>query len=270
MSLSGCVSHTVRQSTLFAVPSAGPPQTSHGRADVFVGGSGTTFVDTHSRPPSTSSGSWLAPGQLDAQVAVRVHRAVSVRAAGFVAIPEGAVAPDPTTLERPSLVAFGAGPIASIGHAAEDDPFFGRVEVGVLVGFFPSVLLVSDDACACGSAREEHLSFMPILHGGLTAGYWVTDFLALSGGVVLRNQPRPAFRGEFGAIDHGEARIDFGDLAGIPWVAAELEIDHRVGFVAQLQLPILADQLFGPTLSIGVRGVLGTGPRTAPEITEPE
>lgn len=276
MSLPACATHTVRQSTLFAVPSAGPPQTSHGRADVFVGGSGSTFVDTHSRPASETSGSWLTQGQLDGQVAVRVHRVVAVRAAGFVAIPEGAVAPDPTTLERPSKVAFGAGPIVSVGHAAEDDPFFARVEAGLIFGFFPSVLLVTREeswwsSCPCPTRREEHLGLMPIVHGGLSAGYWVTDFLALSGGIVLRNQPRSAFRGEFSVGPRsGEARIDFGDLAGIPWVAAELEIERMVGIVAQVQLPILGDQLFGPTLSIGVRGVIGTGPRTVPEMTEPE
>jgi hypothetical protein len=101
---------------------------------------------------------------------------------------------------------------------------------------------------------------MPIIHGGLAAGYWVTDFLALSGGVVLRNQPELKFRGDFGVIEEATAALAFGSLAGIPWIAAEVEIDHTVGIVGQIELPILGDVLFGPTLSIGIRGVIGHGP----------
>ncbi|AKF04824.1 hypothetical protein [Sandaracinus amylolyticus] len=266
---SGCTTHVVRQSTLFTPPSAGLPQTSHGRADVMLGGSGTTFIETHSRPASEDGGAWLTRGQLDGQVAVRINRFVSVRAAGFLGIPEGAIASDPTTLERPGRVAWGAGPIATFGYASEDEPFFTRAELGVLVGFFPSVLLVTSiEPCPCTTAREEHESFMPIVHGGLAAGYWATDFLAVSAGLVLRNQPSTSFDVEFGVVDEGHAAIRFGELAAIPWMAVELEIEHAVGIVVQAQLPILGEIAFGPTLSLGVRALIGDGPTTTPRARE--
>ena len=259
--LSGCATHLVRQSTLFAPPSAGPPQTSHGRVDGLVSGSGTTFIETQSRPADPESGSWLSRGQLDGQLAVRVSRFFSIRATGFVGFGEGAVAPRPTELERPGPVAFGGGPIASLGYAAEDEPFFARAELGVILGFYPSVLLVTSvEPCPCTITREEHLSFMPIVHGGVAVGYWLHEMFALSGGVVLRNQPALAQSGELGVVDEAVASIDFGGLAGIPWIAAELEIDHTVGIVAQVQMPLMADALLGPTLSLAVRGVIGQGP----------
>jgi hypothetical protein len=260
--VAGCATHTVRQSTLFATPTAGAPPTSHGRADLYVGGSGTTYIETHSRDPSTTGGSWLTRGQIDGQVGIRIHRFVGIRIAGFVGLPDGAVAPDPTTLERPSAVVFGAGPIGSFGYATEDDPFFVRAEFGLSLSFMPSVLSVTDMSgpCPCPTSREEHLSFMPVVQGGLLAGYWVLPELALSGGLVLRNQPRRAFSGEFGTLDSGSAQLDFGDLAAVPWVALEVEIERAVGIVVQLQYPILGDVLFGPTISGGVRGVFGEGP----------
>jgi hypothetical protein len=263
LALGACATHTVRQSTLFAPPSAGAPATSHGRFDAFAGGTGVTYVETRSRPATSESGSYLARGQTDYQLAARIGRFFSVRAEGATAFAEGATAPDPTTLERPSGIAGWVGPIVGLGWATEDDPFFFHAEIGSLVGIYPSVLLVTDIERG-GTTREEHLSTMPIVHGAISAGYWVAPEVALSAGFVFRNQPRRlATTTAFAVVERASASISFGNLAAVPWIAMEIELERTVGFVMQIQLPITGDVVLGPAITLGMRAVI-TPPERQP------
>lgn len=270
LSLDGCASYSVRQSSVVPLPTAPPPAPLSGRGALELG----TSIATDLSPPdiaTSESGLASARVQPDGALSVRLADFLLLRAFAAFALPQGSEQVT-GTIPAPEETAWvgGIGPVFRL-LGAERLVF---ADFGVTGGFavIPSRLLITernfceaeDPSCLPETTSTVlYRDVMPIFTVRADFGARPAEWISLRVGATVRNQPTneamfvsggvagsSVSPGPIGIVLHAGVQIDFIDELGmridLQWPAANLGLSY------------------GPILSLAIQGRLGGPSRDAP------
>lgn len=260
LSVFGCTSYKIRESSL--VPSAIPagPPSFRGRGDVYVGDSTLTFLRSPVLAENENAALWIPRAQLDGTVSVRFHEKASLRFGVRYGFPDGAIGLGNTQLKEPRE-GFIGGSIGVQGRLlAEDkgDPFELKFVVDIGGLSIPTYLHIIETE-EFGETREWDEVQHPFIFT-LSAFLYGEHSLATSASIFwaagLQNQPTNV--GEY-TSSSPENEVSEGPLYPVIGFGADLHPTPGFSVVPQIYWPVYWDPiLYGPVVSLGLRATFGT------------
>lgn len=260
----GCAPTQYRQSSLVPIPSLPTPPRMNSWVEVSGGDSTLAFVSPPTLAPNTNAGLWLSRVQLEGAVTVRPHRFRRVRwglrLPWMVALPDGAVAASPTTLENPGLAARGFGTGASVRADFDSGVSFGFTVDLMGVSIPSRVRPVAYDGMPLGSAYDSiQRTNVAVFSGTFSLGMKVGRLVELFSVLGMRNQPTNL--GSFSSYT-GAAEVRSGPMNGVIGVGANVDVVRGLAVVPQIQWPFTGTPvMYGPIFSLALRVEIGRDDR---------
>lgn len=251
----GCVTHTVRQSTL--VPAAVLPPMGHrdGPVNFQLSDATVTFLSRPKRAPNSNAGLWITRHLFQAGVSTSVGEHVAIRLSGLYGLSEGAMAAAPTTLRNPGRNTFGYG--SGVDVRFNTAPHHLNVTLDVRILSTPSHFEATCIASSC-EGMEDVVGDRSdgVFQASAAVTYGVDLDRDLRGLFTVALQNHPTNREEFASASP-TSEVDAGPLNAIVGLGLDVSVSEWFGLVPTLQWPITRDPVvYGPIVGIALRGAV--------------
>ncbi len=252
--LAGCVLSTVRQSSL--VPAATlPPPTDFRGTGVTVGNSLVAGVARPTLAPDTNAGLYIPRTQFEGAISVGPQSRTelrSLRVPWLVALPDGAMAGSPTTLQNPGSVAWGVGIGGAMRFLFQRERMTLDVTADLMALSVPSRL----ETVPSGSnptpvvvTHDRDTTLLATL--AVSVGYKLSSAVRVFSTLAGRNHPRNL--ANFTATTFSGSSVGMGPFNGIIGVGAEFELTRWLSVTPQVQWPFVQNPVvYAPIVSLMV------------------